>query len=59
MQTGESPLYSASSGGHQKVVELLTRAGANVSVQKEVKALMYFSIVSLLTLYRMDPVHYM
>ena len=35
-QSGESPLYTASFNGHQKCVNLLIEAGANVDVPTEV-----------------------
>ncbi len=37
VQSGQSPLWLASFNGHQKCVELLIEAGANVDMQKEVR----------------------
>ena len=39
IQDGRSPLWLASFYGHQKVVELLIRAGANVNLQNEVSVI--------------------
>ncbi len=36
VQAGDSPLYTASFGGHLKCVELLLEARASVDVQNEV-----------------------
>ncbi len=36
VQSGETPLYTASFRGHQKCMELLIDAGANVDVPREV-----------------------
>ncbi len=36
VQSGDSPLYTASYSGHRKCVELLINAGASLDVPKEV-----------------------
>ncbi len=39
MQLGQTPLWAASFYGHQKCVELLIDAGANVDVQEKVECM--------------------
>ena len=47
VQEGETPLWTASFYGHQKCMELLINAGANVDVPKEVSVSSSIHIASI------------
>ena len=47
VQSGETPLWGASFYGHQKCMELLIDAGANIDVPREVSVSSYIHIASI------------